>query len=90
MTERRDFYVYEHRRLDTGAAFYVGKTVSPETREKLRAAALRRPPISDETRAKISAKNQGKIVSPETRKKLRAAAFRRWAPAIVTPEMLEP
>lgn len=25
MTQRREFYVYEHRRLDTGGAFYVGK-----------------------------------------------------------------
>lgn len=44
---------YSQERRDTIGALNRGKTLSPETREKIRLAALSRGPMSDETRAKV-------------------------------------
>lgn len=52
------------------------------TREKMRAAAKHRPPISAETRRKLSEKKRGRKFSEETRNKLRANALAR----LQTPE----
>lgn len=57
----------------------LGKTVTMETRQKIREAQLRRPPMSDETRRKIGLSslgnkhNLGKKASAETIAKLKIA-----------------
>jgi len=46
---------YSQARRDTIGALNRGKKLRPETVELMRAAALSRPPMSDESRAKVSA-----------------------------------
>lgn len=50
-----------------------GWTHSAETREKIRQDNLQRPPVSAETRAKVSALHKGRKRSPETGAKISAA-----------------
>jgi hypothetical protein len=47
-----------------------GRFVNDATRAKMRAAQKNRPPISPETRAKISATSRGRSLSTETRTKI--------------------
>lgn len=47
--------VYTDERRERIGNLNRGKTLSPEQREHLRQVALERPPMSDETRAKVSA-----------------------------------
>lgn len=44
-----------------------------ETRQKMSIAQLNRPPVSAETRQKLSAKHKGRVFSEDTKKKLRDA-----------------
>ncbi len=55
------------------AAKAVGRKRSPEANEKIRQAMLRRPPMSLDTRAKLSAANLGKTMSPEAIEKMSIA-----------------
>jgi hypothetical protein len=50
-----------------------GKLFSPEARANMRAAAKLRPPVSEETRARMSATRKGRPRSEETRAKISAA-----------------
>jgi hypothetical protein len=52
---------------------WLGKTLSPEHKEKLRLAKLgkKRGSHSEETKLKISASHKGKVISDETKEKLR-------------------
>jgi hypothetical protein len=59
-----------------GAA-HKGRTYSEETIERMRQGAKNRPPMSAETKAKISPK--GRTHSPETKEKMRLAAIARHA-----------
>jgi group I intron endonuclease len=51
----------------------LGTKLSPETRYKISEAAKTRPPISEETRRKLSISNKGKTVSEETKLKISEA-----------------
>ena len=51
---------------------------SEEHKRKISEAGYRRPPPSDETRAKIAAKATGRVPSEEARKAMREASKRRW------------
>ena len=59
---------------------FLGKTHSKEMREYLSAKAKTRPPISEETRNKISAAGKGRIVSEQTRKKCSVCRIREKNP----------
>lgn len=52
------------------AQAHTGMTRSPEAKARMSAAAKNRPPVSPETRAKMSAARKGKPHSPETRAKM--------------------
>jgi group I intron endonuclease len=59
---------------------HIGHKHSAATKQKISDAGRRRPPISDATRAKMSAANKGRKLPPisdATRQKLRDAARRR-------------
>ena len=60
----------------------TGHKRSDATRQKISDAGRRRPPISDATRAKMSAASKGRKMPPisdATRQKQRDAAKRRWS-----------
>lgn len=61
---------YKHR-VDTARAIALAR---PETRAKMSASAKRRPPISTETLARISAASRARPITKETRKKMAASA----------------
>lgn len=56
--------IYTDERRERIGNLNRGKTLSPETREAIRQAALARPPVSDETREKVSA-NSAKVLTLE-------------------------
>lgn len=59
--------------IETFAGSSLGRRHSPEVRKKLSEIAKRRPPISEETRARLSAAQRGRKQSPESIAKTRAA-----------------
>ena len=62
----------------------IGRTFSKETREKMSIAAQNRPPISEETRKKLSIRSvlHNANISDATREKLRVASTGRKCPPI--------
>lgn len=64
-----------------GTAYHLGHTHSPETKEKMRLAKLgkKRGPVSDATRAKMSAAQRGRRHTPEAKAKMAISQKARFA-----------
>ena len=53
-----------------GGAMFLGKHHTEETKQKLRELIKNRPPMSEETRRKISESQKNRVFSDETRRKI--------------------